>query len=224
MKFDEIDPEILHPNPWNTNIVNPANEAKLEQSIDRLGLDLPIIVRTLENGRLQILDGEHRVEIAIRKGIKVPIINLGTVDDKRAKEIGLVANERYGTDDTLKLAELLADLGTQDDLASFLPYSDAELSAIFTSTSIDLDDLDLPDDDDDPVLGDLSSGLTVQTHQIMRQKVPVEDAAHVTETIDFIIKTQGFDSSDSMTNAGDALVFMAKCFKDHIANQATKKV
>ena len=219
MKFEEaVDPNTLQPNPWNSNVVSPSNEDKLEESMGQLGMYTPVVVRTLKNGQHEILAGEHRVAIAKRKGIHIPTVFLGEVDDDKAKKISLVDNGRYGADDAIKLAEVLSDLGSHEDLSLFLPYSDTELSAIFSNTSIDLDDLDLPEYDEAPSL-DQQTSSNVQTHQIMRQKVPVEDAQHVTEAIEYIIKTQGFDSSDSMTNAGDALVYLCQAFKSQIASE-----
>ena len=98
----------LFPNPWNTNTVAPDNQAKIEASIKRYGMFKPLICRTLDDGRLQIVGGEHRWEAAKAIGIQeVPIVNLGKIDDKRAKEISLIDNSRYGTDDSLKPAEVL---------------------------------------------------------------------------------------------------------------------
>nr|EKV2115583.1 chromosome partitioning protein ParB [Acinetobacter baumannii] len=33
-----VDPAQLQPNPWNSNIVSPENEAKLKASIERRGM------------------------------------------------------------------------------------------------------------------------------------------------------------------------------------------
>lgn len=204
----EADPATLQPNPWNTNIVSPDSEAKLEQSIKRFGMFKPVVVRQLENGKLQILGGEHRAQVAARMGIKsIPIINIGKISENKAKEISLIDNSRYGTDDTLQLAELLEGLGSADELASFMPYSETDLSAIFSSVNIALDDLDLPDEEEIPKA---IAERPVQTHQIMRFKVPVGDAALVTELIERVMKTQGFTESDSLANAGDALVHVCR--------------
>lgn len=111
----------------------------------------PIVVRTLASGELEILCGEHRRNSAIRLCMAtVPVVSLGLVDDKRAKEIGIVDNGRYGNDDTLQLAQLLESLGTPEELAAFMPYSDTDFDSIFSSVTIALDDLDLPDDDGAP--------------------------------------------------------------------------
>lgn len=211
MSFQQasVNPALLRPNPWNTNVVPPENEAKLENSIKRFGMFKPIVVRTLADGSLQILGGQHRASIAARLQLPdVPVINLGNIDDTKAKEIGLVDNGRFGQDDTLRLAELLNGLATADELTTILPMSDEDLSAIFSSVSIELDDLDLPDEDDAPAT--LPATKLAQTHQVMRFKVPVDDVAAVTEAIERVMKVQGFTTSDSLTNAGDALVHIIK--------------
>ncbi|MFT4064297.1 ParB/RepB/Spo0J family partition protein [Paraburkholderia sp.] len=202
-----VAPERLKHNGWNTNVVSPENEAKIDASIRRLGLFKPIICRELADGTLEILGGAHRRDSAIRlKMPEVQVINLGRLDDKRAKEIGLVDNGRYGNDDTLRLAELLDGLGSPDDLATFMPYTDADFASIFSSVNIDLDDLDIPDDDGSPSA--LPKEKPVQTHTILRFKVPVEDAATITDQIEATMKAQRFTEDDALTNAGHALVHL----------------
>ena len=202
-----VDPRLLQSNPWNTNIVSPENEAKLEESIRRFGLFKPIVVREIDGGTLEIIGGEHRCDIAIRMGYdEVPIINLGPIDDKKAKEIGLVDNGRYGADDTLQLAELLGDLGVSpEELSTFMPYSESEFATIFSSVNIDLDGLDLPDDMETPAL---PTAKPPQTHQIMRFKVPMDDVGTLTDMIERTMKEQRFTDEDSLSNAGNALVHL----------------
>jgi ParB-like chromosome segregation protein Spo0J len=205
VKTGHIDPAILQPNTWNVNICSPDGEAKLAESIRRLGVFKPVIVRELDDGTLQILGGEHRVRAALRMGLKsIPFVSVGHVSDQTAKEISLVDNSRYGTDDTLQLAGLLETLGTPGDLALFLPFSEEEFASIFSTVDIALEDLDLPEEDE----LSLAKEPPLQTHQIMRFKVPVEDAGRVTSVIERIMKTQRFTESDSLSNAGDALVYL----------------
>lgn len=198
----------LVPNPWNTNVVAPENEAKLDASIKKFGLYKPVIVRTLSDGQLEIIGGQHRWESAKRLGhTSIVVANLGsTIDDKTAKEIGLVDNGRYGEDDTLALSELLKGLDI-DILGEILPYSDSDFASIFAAGSIDID-LALPDDAGEgiPEMGKMDSAP--QSHQIMRFKVPIEDAADITRKIELVMKTQGFTGDDSMMNAGNALVYI----------------
>lgn len=206
-KIDQVHPDTLVPNTWNSNIVSPENEAKLDASLKRFGVFKPVIVRELADGTLQIIGGEHRAQSASRLGYsKIPVVNLGVISDKKAKEISLVDNDRFGEDDSFKLSELIGSLGSMEEVASFTTFTDADLDSIFTSSSIALDELDalsLPSDE-----VDLPKEKATQTHQIMRFKVPLKDVDAVTQKIEKAIKVQGFDDSDSLTNAGDALVHL----------------
>jgi ParB family chromosome partitioning protein len=211
-KMSVVDIDTLRPNPWNTNHVSAENEKKLDESFKKFGCYKPIIVRQLEDGSLEILGGEHRWGAARRAGHKtVPIANLGAISDQTAKEIGLVDNGRYGEDDSLELAALLNGMDNLEEIMGFLPYAEDDLSAIFASSSIDFDSLSIPDDDDR--LPELPTKAAVQTHQVMRFKVPVEDSEQISKLIERIMKSQGFTDDDSMTNAGNALVHLLKDFK-----------
>lgn len=212
--FPQVNPKTLKPNPWNTNVVSPDNERKLEESIRRFGFTRPIVVRELDSGELEILGGAHTTAAAIRLKIKtVPVFNLGKVDDTRAKEISLIDNARYGADDTLQLAALLESLGVgSDDLISFLPYTNADLDSILSSTEVDLDAL-MSTKEEEEAAAQITPQKTIKTHVIMRFKVPIDDADEVGETIKRIMKNQGFTSSDSLTNAGDSLVYLVKLYK-----------
>lgn len=207
-KAQMADPRKLRPNPWNTNVVDAANETKLEESLKKFGMFKPVIVRELPTGELEILGGEHRAGAAVRLGIKdIPIMNLGPIPDAEAKKIGLVDNGRYGNDDTLQLAALLKELGDIDDLAAFMPYTDQDFANIIDSADINLDDLEaLPELDPSSKPAPLLSAPP--THTMMRFKVPIEDAERIGELINHVIKVQGLSGSDSLTNAGDALVHL----------------
>jgi ParB family chromosome partitioning protein len=201
--------DSFRPNPWNTNIVSPENEAKLDESIDRFGVYKPIVVRPATEGGFEILGGQHRWESAKRKGHEdVPFVNVGPVSDTVAKEIGLADNGRYGEDDTLALSRLLKELGAED-VGSFLPYTDSELENILAASSIDIDELDKLDTE----MPDLSGAGIGATHQVMRFKVPVEDVAWITSAIERRQREQAFTTEDSMTNAGNAFVDLMKAYK-----------
>jgi ParB-like chromosome segregation protein Spo0J len=207
IKLEMLAVDQLKPNPWNTNIVSPENQAKLEASISRLGVFKPIVVREMHDGSLQIIGGQHRWEAAQTLGhTEVPVVNLGRISEKKAKEIGLVDNGRYGADDTLQLAGLLEGLGlAADELASFMPYSESDFASIFSSVNISLDDLDLPDDAELPAT---PTAKPPQTHQIMRFKVPLDDVGTITDMIERTMKEQRFTDEDSLSNAGNALVHL----------------
>ena len=203
----------LRPNPFNSNRVSPENEKKIRASIERNGLFRPIIVREVASvAGYEIIGGQHRWEQAIEIGLTVvPIANLGLISDKQAKEIGVIDNARYGVDDTLSLASILREIGNPEELQSFLPYGDMDLTAIFSAQSIDLDDLDVGQDElkieaDEP--DDAPAPKPTKTHTIMRFKIGLSDAERITRLIAKTQKEQGLTTADELTNAGDALVHL----------------
>jgi ParB family chromosome partitioning protein len=206
----EVGVGSLRPNPWNTNVVSPENEAKIDASLVRFGVFKPILVRETEHG-LEILGGQHRWESARRLGLEsIPVINLGAIDDKSAQEVGLVDNGRYGVDDEEGLARLLKGLGTSTDLSEFLPYTNTELDGIFKADELDLDELNIDGDEEPDLELQPTATSAGPTHQVMRFKVPVEDAEWVSALIQKTQKANGLTTSDALTNAGDALVHLLK--------------
>lgn len=112
MELRNISPFELKANSWNTNRVNRENFEKLKKSLQALSCFKPILVREIDAG-FEILAGYHRNEAAKELGFPVvPIINIGKIDDDRAKEISLVDNTRYGEDDTEALNKLLDSFET----------------------------------------------------------------------------------------------------------------
>lgn len=201
-----VEVDLLRPNPWNSNIVSPENEVKLDAAISRLGMFKPIICREMGKG-FEILGGQHRWESCKRLGYtEVPIVNLGKLSDNQAKEIGLADNGRWGEDDASLLSDLLNSMDIDpSELIEFLPLDIGQIDSMFKATEVDLDSLNI---DDDGETLDLTKSDTVgATHQIMRFKVPIEDAERISATIEKIKTIQGFTKSDSLTNAGDALVW-----------------
>lgn len=215
----QIDPRRLKRNTWNTNKVSSENEEKLRNSIRRNGLIGAIVARELSDGSLEIIGGEHRAQIAQEEGLdEVVVHNIGFVTDARAKELMLLDNGRYGQDDAFELAEMLDELAASGeiDLSSFMPFSSEDMDKLMTATDIDLDALD-DELNDEP--GEVSTTsekreAAIQTHQVLRFKVGMDDVDRVQAVINRVMQEQGFSDSDSMTNAGDALVYLAGEFDD----------
>jgi ParB-like chromosome segregation protein Spo0J len=207
----------LRANSFNTNVVSPENEAKLEESIRRNGMFKPIVVREIDQELLtkppqqvlEIIGGEHRWEIARRIGLtEIPVVNLGRIDDRKAKEISIIDNARYGIDDTLSFSELLKELGNSDVLQTYLPYTETDFAEIFTSADISLEDLGLAENDSDTAEKDEEpkAAKAPKTHTIMRFKVGLADAEKLTALVASTQKKHGLTASDELTNAGDALI------------------
>jgi hypothetical protein len=210
----EVDPRDLQPNVWNPNEVDPINREKIRNSLQQEGFFKPVLVRTLSDGTLEIIGGAHRVEEAIALGIgKVPATNLGTIDEARAKRITLLDNGRYGEDNHEKMGELLAGgIGTVEDLLAILPIDESEISGYFDhELENELDNLDNDFDTDEFDNDEIDLGIKdkpSKTHEIMRFKVAIDDVETIKETVQSTCKAQGFTESDSLTNSGDALVWL----------------
>lgn len=203
----------LRPNPFNPNRVSAENERKIRTSIERNGLFRPIIVREVAGqAGYEILGGQHRWEQARELGhVDVAVANLGPIDDARAKEICLIDNARYGSEDTLMLGDILKDLGDVEEIQSYLPYGDTDLASIFAASNINLDSLALPETDDlsmgDEPEPDMPA-KPVKTHTVMRFKIANADAERLTALIAKTQKAQDFRHEDALTNAGDALIHL----------------
>lgn len=204
-----IDPNELIPNPWNSNVMSLENEAKLMESMKRNDMFKPVIVRQLGDGRYQILGGEHRAKIAKKlKMQEIPVAVLNNITDQRAKEIGMADNARYGSDDSLKLSELINSLETPEILSEILPYSEIEIDTLMSATKIDLDSLSELMDDDLDTEEPIEQSTPSKTHTIMRFKVSLEDADKIQDIVKGVMKSNDFTGSDALTNAGDALVHL----------------
>lgn len=211
MENTALDPKTLKANPWNTNRVGPENMRKLKQSITDLGFASTVVCRQLEDGTLQILGGHHRVEAAVELGIKsVPVLNLGTVDDTRAKKISLVDNSRYGTDDTISLAKIYEELNlTSEDLAAFMPYSEADFDTVKRAIDIDLDALDIDVNDNEAVDPEDIRERPSRTHDTLKFRVSLGNAEKIRQMVEKAIKKHGFDeATDDLTAAGEALAHL----------------
>lgn len=113
MELKNINPFDLKGNSWNSNRVDRENFEKLKKSLENLDCFKPVLVRETDDG-YEILGGFHRNEAAKELGFPlVPVLNLGRIDDSRAKEISLIDNTRYGQDDSEALAKLLDSFETE---------------------------------------------------------------------------------------------------------------
>lgn len=210
MEFIELDPHDIVPCPWNTNVVSHENEEKLRASIERHGMFKPVIVREVD-GQYQCIGGWHRSEQAIELGYaKIPVCNLGVIDDQHAKEISLADNARYGLDDTLKLSGLLEELDTAS-VEAFMPWTVKDIETMTASIAVNIDDLDVSDvnlnfESDEEK--EAPAPKAPKTHQLMKFRVPIADAARISKLVSDTMQQEGFTSSDDMTNAGEALAFI----------------
>ena len=120
--------EDIYPNPWNVNEMDQEMFEKERASIRRHGFVDPCTVRThpWEQGKWQLIDGEHRLRAARQEGLtELPIV-IKEVDDDEAQELSIILNETRGKADSRKLADLVKSLSERRDqleLSEVLPFS-----------------------------------------------------------------------------------------------------
>lgn len=141
-----VDVDKCDPNDWNPNLQDDFIFEKTKISLMEFGWRDPIKVRELD-GRLEIVDGEHRWRAAkdilsaelsaegmwedkaetykSRYGSMIPCINYGEVSRDVAAELTLVLNGTRGEPEPLKLAEVMKSLNERigkAKLTDIMPY------------------------------------------------------------------------------------------------------
>ena len=92
--MSEIDVALIEPNPFQPRILFDEDSFEdLKRSIQEKGVIQPVLVRTLEDGRYQLVAGERRLRATISLGIKSIPAYIKEVDsDEEMLEIALIEN------------------------------------------------------------------------------------------------------------------------------------
>lgn len=108
-----ISTEKLVPNGYNPNQVSDEDFKNLIDRIENAGFleSNPILVRPVdsENGKYEIVDGEHRWKAAKQLGIKEVPCDVREMDDLEAQRHCVIRNMDRGTPDYFKLSKLFND-------------------------------------------------------------------------------------------------------------------
>ena len=127
----EIPLRLLEKAPWNYKTDDPVLAQKLAANIRKNGFILNIVVREIDGGRYEVIDGNHRLDALRLVGIKnVRAYNLGPIPEIRAKRVAIELNETRFDNDQYRLFETMQELleGFEiEDLAATLPITEVEL-------------------------------------------------------------------------------------------------
>lgn len=157
--FVELDITKLVKANWNYKEDNDELKEKLKANIKRNGQIENLIVRLLDTGFYEIVNGNHRYDALVELNIKrVVCYNLGKITLAQAQRIAIETNETRFVSNPEKLSKILSELKVEfpdDDLLSTMPYNSEEFNELLNLSFEGLEDVasspDLDDDEFDAV-------------------------------------------------------------------------
>jgi len=137
---------------WNYKEEDEDLLAKLMENIKRNGQIENIIVRELETGFYEVVNGNHRYDALCSLGAeKAVCYNLGKISDAQARRIAVETNETRFDTDSVKLAEVLKEISEEFDLselAETMPFDEDEIQHHINLLDFDWDSFNTGDKDD----------------------------------------------------------------------------
>ncbi len=128
---------------WNYKKENKKLMTKLENNIKRNGLIENLLIRELDSGFYEVVNGNHRLQAL--KNIKwtkdVMVFNLGDITLKQAQRIAIETNETKFEKDEKILSTILVDLIEEWDLEEMeitIPFTESEITVYVESVNLDL--------------------------------------------------------------------------------------
>ena len=107
----KVDINDVFPNNWNCNQQDPKTFEKEKKSIKTKGFLVPLLVREVDGGIYEIIDGYHRWRACTELGYtEILVESLGRVSDDQAKALTIDLNNLRGSDDIIKRAEILKSI------------------------------------------------------------------------------------------------------------------
>ena len=193
--------DALVPHPLNPNVMPDELKAKLAANIGASGRYPPLIVRPLENGSFQILDGHQRADVLHELGETTAVCYVWPASDEEALILIATLNRLEGHDVPGRRAALIAGLHAHEtlaELARLLPENEAQLEATFDLLDFDVDGLMAR-------LTEEADRAAAQGPQLFTFAVEPEDAPTVEEAVRLAASTLS-----GRNRRGGALVLLAR--------------
>ncbi len=139
--FIEISTNKLIKADWNYKTEDINKSEKLKENIKRNGQVENILIRELDTGFFEVVNGNHRLDVFKDLGIeKVMSYNLGKITQQQAMRIAIETNETKFDIDSILLAERIKEISSEFelmDLAKTLPYSEKDIENYSKLTEFD---------------------------------------------------------------------------------------
>jgi len=125
---------------WNYKNDDSKLLKKLVNNLKRNGQIENIIIRELDTGYYEIVNGNHRLDAFKELKYKdCMCYNLGKITESQAKRLAIETNETKFSHDEVELSKLLKELEEEfdiDELIETLPYDDIQFNEIINDPSI----------------------------------------------------------------------------------------
>ncbi|NCU28929.1 MAG: hypothetical protein EOM85_04670, partial [Candidatus Moranbacteria bacterium] len=140
--YHDIDIDKLVKAGWNYKENNDALMEKLINNIKRNGQIENIIVRELDTGFFEVVNGNHRLDALNAIGSKtVYCYNLGQISESQAKRIAVETNETKFQSSEESLAGILREIIDEfDDFDITSPFSEEELNELLGDIDVNIEE------------------------------------------------------------------------------------
>ncbi len=151
-EYKDIKVSKLRKAAWNYKGGDAELAQKLKENIKQNDQIENLIVRDLDNGTFEVVNGNHRYDALVELGIEDAMCcNLGIITDSRAKKLAIITNETKFPVDATKLAVLIKEISEDIDLEDLVPTMPFSLDELEYFADADITDL-LCDDEELPEL------------------------------------------------------------------------
>lgn len=142
----EVEISRLLPHPENSNRMDVETLSKLRRHIESTGRYEPLVVRPhpTEDGRFQVINGHHRLQVLKALGHTKARCVIWEVDDDQARLYLATLNRLSGEDIPERRALLIGSLLESfevNDLAGLLPESQDQIAELQRLARVELDEL-----------------------------------------------------------------------------------
>jgi ParB-like chromosome segregation protein Spo0J len=141
--FQDIDIDKLVGADWNYKKEDAGKQSKLIANIKRNGQVENIIVRELDSGFFEVVNGNHRLAAFGDCGTtSIHVFNCGKISDAKARRIAIETNETRFETDSIKLAELIKEISADfklEELELTMPFSSEEMTNMTNLLEFDWD-------------------------------------------------------------------------------------
>ena len=130
--FTDIKTNKLVKAVWNYKEEDPQQTEKLKENFKRNGQVENIQIRELEDGKYEVVNGNHRLDVMNELNIKeCHAYNHGKISLEEAQRLAIETNETRFQTNAFKLGELIKDMsGTFaiDEMAKTMPFTSEEMN------------------------------------------------------------------------------------------------